>query len=147
MKMSPDHKLAQHFIRVLSETEMTASIAKRENSIVVIGYKGDRRLENLCRETWNNPDSINSMNLLPHPGWRDTGDNIMSVQKPKFTAEMEIVITALFCSTQPYESWDCVCSMVARPWRILSRDNVWSRENLGQTAQLLISLSPLISAH
>lgn len=99
MKMSSNHKLAQHFIRLLSETEITAGIAKRENSIVVIGYKGDGRLENLCRETWDNPDSRSSMNLLPHPGCRDTGDSIISVQKPKYTAELQIVL--LPCSALP----------------------------------------------
>lgn len=79
MKMSFDHKLAQHFIRVLSETEMTPGIAKRGNLIAVIGYAGDGRPENLCRETGDKPDSRNSMNLLTCPGWRDTGDNIVSV--------------------------------------------------------------------
>lgn len=51
MKMSFNHKLLQHFIRVLSETEMTPGIAKQGNLIVVIGYAGDGRPENLCGET------------------------------------------------------------------------------------------------
>lgn len=63
MKMSFNYRLTQDIIWVLSETEMTIDIANRGNLILVIGYMGDGRPEDLCRGTWN----IRSTQRAYHP--------------------------------------------------------------------------------